>query len=375
MVEIASSDDRKNRWVELLKNKGMYIETQPDGNCAIYSLAVYFSAVFPYDEKYTKWLSNTYTIGSEDKWCSPHSKDKSNELPLFDKHQVNRHKMVKIFHRAIEETIERAQECDRNGDYFPNALRSVHWDNITLSKELKKYFALYEMFEKSSFSGIVNTEHIFLIPDDMKNKNVRNQKYDFMNKMVDRVLSTYCADAYWMSSFFIKTVINQVAHDYSMSDMCSEQDCLFPWIFCEKKSEEEYDPFDVIFSDLCHIDERAGVMNKLSDTEDIKLYSPIMIVHLPGHYGVVVIDSMLPDEFHPEEFWYLRKKTKLRSKFREFLLSQPNEEKDAITVDSSSDEEIKPKKRIKRGTRGNQSICEPGGEHEITRAILQRLSF
>ena len=397
VMEIDSSDKRKIDWVADMK-KGTFIPTLDDGNCALYSLAMYFSVVFAHDGGIEDYFSKSYKVETTDGWCDPFKRGTANENTLFTKAEVNRVKMVKIFQCAVKRKTDAARGClaqDSNGstahmENFPANLKIKRWKGVverstdavkhnSSGHRLAIYFTLYEMLEEMNCGGLnkIEGEHKqdLLQPEDMEeiNKTVRDRKFADMDLFYNHVLTSFTSNYKWMTTSFIKEVIEQVRHDYQCDRQVDVNVVDTPWIFCEKSSEHKDDPFRVIFSDLCFTDKQIGEHNKQNKTGKPKSYSPIMFVHLPGHYGLVFSKSMLSEDFDPGPFKYLKPKQIIESNFIEFTFGSSNTKEDEIEIPDDTDDEHKGRKRAK--TNASDSICELGGAHEITRAILQRMSF
>ena len=364
------TDPKQNKWVKGMKTNGVYVGNKGSGNCALYSLVVYFTSVFSKEQR--DWLLRDYNPKMPGfDWME---KD-VNMQPLFDPVNTNRSKFIIIFNESIEAKIKFAQDNLGEEDNTPTWLKQKRWKETFINKELSckliEYTIKYTTLQ--ALDTDMDKEYIPVTPSEYEQDDqALQQHYDQMDKFYIDYLKLKNKNERWLCRGFICEVIDKVATDAGNSRDKDQPQLVFPWIVSEKKGGVDVVDF----------------VKQVPESPDV--FSPVMFVHTPGHWEVVVQKQMLQgkteylkklkclysnQEWEPNYTKAIFKIPKHQEQTHEVEIPDDDVKKDAdVTADDNAS-----KKRKYEGSNSNDNDFFFGFgfglKHNMTEQILRRLQL
>jgi hypothetical protein len=236
------TETRHVRWVKSMKADGVYAKTDGDGNCALYSLAVYFHALLTENE--IDELNTQFALVDDDeKWLKEKDpgkvREKINGTALFDNTQVNRQKFVKIYKSHIDNNVS---DAGMNPDSIPPMgiwKKDRNVDMYRGSSLLRKYVTL--MFHLQNFLNYDQLTEMSMTPAEMRqpnNENTLTVKYEQLQDMFHKHLIFYATDEKYLSRIFIESVIEKVN---KAIHVIHGTECALPFMFGTSRTDHTYE--------------------------------------------------------------------------------------------------------------------------------------
>jgi hypothetical protein len=235
-------------WVVNMKDNGVWAKTLGDGNCALYSLAVYFHALLNQGEinKLNTWFC---LDANDEKWLKGRDlgqvRARINDTALFDNTQVNRQKFVKIYKSHIDNDVDEAgykikkspiglwgpekPRKARKGPIADNGNDNANQTVYNNSSLLRQHVTL--LFHLQCFLTNANLKQVGMTPADMKKDDAQTQlqsKHELLQGMFRNHLSVYATDREFLSRIFIESVIEQV---HMTLHVVESTKCELPFMF------------------------------------------------------------------------------------------------------------------------------------------------
>ena len=269
------TNEKRLRWVNTMKTNGVYINTNGDGNCAMYTLALYVASVCKKKPEAIQDLATHYELNETDKWLPDGTNLVVINKPSLVGTEVNRHKFVKMYKTAIDVDVydagtdlNRIIQNDKKWDKYKNLFAT--------DTTLRKHTVLLKYMEKTK-NPPTHWDDVRIKPCNLDGRTpqetseIFENKYTELQKKYIEHLRASIKDRCWMEKTFIETVTHEIERYLTF-----RHGPIFDFrrMFCTSDTDNKY---FVSFE---------SNSNKISS---------FLFVHQPGHWEVITVPILAPD--------------------------------------------------------------------------------